>query len=265
LSKFQKVTVADVRYSLNPNIKAELMTRWFGRPLANLLTPAFHNSGWTANRVTYLRMVIAIVGVSLLAIPEPALWPVAGMLYLLCFVLDFVDGNLSRLQKDVTYYGKFIDGVGDLIYLHSSAFMAGIGVWLYFGEPAAVVVGGAVSALSVTYQMMKSRLSFFREWMVSQTGALTDLEIRAAAGPRKIQSAATGLMVTGYFAAHLSLLYPEKGILIFLAMTVLFQGVLDVVQIAATLIESSCLLRRNRRSVHSRVEETSSLSNSDIS
>ena len=56
-----RVNLSDVRRSFNRKVANHFTVSWFGRPLANLATPIFYNSGWSANQVTLLRIVIALV------------------------------------------------------------------------------------------------------------------------------------------------------------------------------------------------------------
>jgi phosphatidylglycerophosphate synthase len=249
-----KITVADVRKSLNPDIIADVSVRWFGRPVGNLITPFFHNTGWTANGVTVARMPLAFVGVLFLAIPEPSLWPWSALIYYLCFVLDCVDGNLARIQQDVSYLGKFLDGISDFIYILLAPFAMGLGLWQYFDEPLVLILGAMISLTSATNHMLRSRLSFFREWMVSLTGPLTDTELTRADGPRKLQKKAAFFIVNGYFFCFVVLLYPIWGGVALLGSMVFLQLIPECVWMGTTFAEASALLRRSRRSKHSIVQ-----------
>jgi phosphatidylglycerophosphate synthase len=254
MAKTQKITLNDVRESLNPDIVSDVSVRWFGRPLGNLITPFFNNTGWTANGVTIVRFPIALVGVLFLAIPEPNLWQVSALIYYLCFILDFVDGNLARLQNDATYFGKFLDGVADFVYGLLAPFALGMGLWQYFNEPIAIVIGALISLTSATNHMLRSRLSFFREWMVSLTGPLTKSELDSAKLPCRIQAKAAFFIVNAYFFCFLLLFYPVWGGVALLGLLVLFQMIPDIVWMGTTFAEANALLRRGRISRHARVE-----------
>ena len=249
--KHPKITVAEVRASINYSIKMDISIRYFGRPLANLVTPFFHNRGWTANQMTIARMFYSLAGVAFLAIPMPLLWPIAGVGFYTSVVLDCVDGNLARMQKDVTYLGKFLDGIADMISPLIGPFAASVGCWLYFDQPVLVVVGAAVSITSAVNQMLRSRLSFVREWMVGQTGDLTEDELAGAAPPRNWQKTAAAVMINGHFVAVAAVFVPQYGSLVFLALAIPLQLIPDAVWVGATLKESGALLRRGRESRHS--------------
>ncbi len=249
-----KINLKDVRDSLNPDIVADMSVRWFGRPIGNLLTPYLHNSGWTANGITIARMPVALVGVLFLAIPEPNLWPLSALIYYFCFILDCVDGNLARLQNDATYLGKFLDGISDFVYGLLAPFALGIGLWLYFDEPLAIILGAVISITSATNHMLRSRLSFFREWMVSLTGPLTPSDLERASGPRRIQEISSFFIVNGYFFCFILLFYPLWGAVALMGVLVFLQLIPDLVWMGTTFAEANAFLRRARRSKHARVE-----------
>jgi phosphatidylglycerophosphate synthase len=249
--KHPKIKVAEVRASINYSVQMDLSIRYFGRPLANIVTPFFHNRGWTANQLTVVRLFYSLAGVAILAIPMPILWPIAAVVFYTSVVLDCVDGNLARMQKDVSYLGKFLDGIADMISPLVGPFAASIGCWLYFDQPILLVVGAAVSITSAVNQMLRSRLSFVREWMVGQTGDLTEAELAAAEGPRQWQKLATAIMLNGHFVAVAAVFIPQYGSLMFLSLAIPLQLLPDGVWIGATMAESGALLRRGRESRHS--------------
>jgi phosphatidylglycerophosphate synthase len=255
----KKITVADVRESFNPNIKGDLTIVYFGRPMANLITPFFHNRGWTANEMTVARAGIATVGLALLAFPSPVLWQISAGIFFLCFVLDCVDGNLARIQNDASYYGKFLDGLVDAYYPYLSSLFLGIGCWLYTDEPLILILGGLITTVSVSSQMTRFRLSFFREWMTSQTGELTQDELKKAARSRWFQNRMADIHVNVFFLAALALflplpMYALGGYFIFAFIS---QFVADLLWLAGCLAEAGALLRRGRVSKHARVQTSS--------
>ena len=246
-----RVTIAEVKRSINWDMKMSLSIRYFGRPLANVVTPYFYNRGWTANQLTKFRMGASLVSTALLAIPVPLLWPIVGVVFYISVVLDCVDGNLARLQGDVTYLGKFLDGLADMISLLTAPFFLGIGCWLYFDQPYFLLLGAVISVFSASNQMVRAKTSFTREWMVRQTGELTGPELEGAAGPRRIQSLAADIMVVGHFVANAALFFPPIGAVVYLFLAVPIQLIPDIIWLASNFTESNALLQRGRTSNHS--------------
>jgi phosphatidylglycerophosphate synthase len=256
VNKREKITLDDVRASINPDIKVHPSITWFGRPLSNLITPFFHNRGWTANGMTIARSWISLAAVLALAFPEPVLWQISAVVYYICFVLDCVDGNLARVQDDASYFGKFLDGLADSIYPLTAAFLLGIGSWQYFDEPLFLVLGAAISIVSIANQMARNRLSFFREWMISLTGELTEVELAKAQNSRGFQQTLAVVVVNGYFVAVIGLMVPGIGSYLYFALCILAQLIPEFLWICSSLSEASALLRRGRTSKHARLPNT---------
>ena len=206
--------------------------------------------------MTNFRSWIAVVGVALLIFPIPVLWQISVVIYYLGTVLDCVDGNLARVQDKATYYGKFADGVADIIYPSLSAFFLGIGSWLYFDEPFLIILGAAIAIADTCNQMVRNRLSFFREWMINQSGELTAEELDKAATPRGIQGKLVLFVVNGYFLAILALLYPDTkwAVTGFYVISILSQLIPNLVWIVSSMMESGAILNRGRKSKSARVQ-----------
>ncbi len=106
--------------------RSELFAFWFYRPLSFYLTPLFLATGWTADGVTVLQFVMAVL------IPVVAL--VGGFsgaalvvgLALLMQVLDCVDGNMARVTRRYSAAGSLLDGLCTLLFWSLYFFALGI-------------------------------------------------------------------------------------------------------------------------------------------
>jgi len=246
-----RLTLEGVRASYNSAIKSHYSVGWFGRPLANLVTPFFFNIGCTANGVTLGRVMLAVACLAALVVPGPVGPVVACAGFYVCFVLDCVDGNLARLRDNVTYWGKFIDGLADFVFVLGAPFAAALGIYWAGGDAVWLLVGCLVTAMSSISQMTRSRLSFFREWMVGQGGPLSDDVVRQAEGPRRLQSRAAAIYVNGTFFMPLLLVVPDHGRVVFILAAVALQAMPEVLWFSATIAEARIILARGRKSIHS--------------
>jgi phosphatidylglycerophosphate synthase len=211
----------------------------------------FHNAGWTADGVTVARIVFAAAITIGLAVPSWATAAIAAAGFYICFILDCVDGNLARVQATVSYWGKFIDGLADFVFVQGAPFAVGIGMSIADGNPVWSITGALVTLTTVTSQMLRARLSFFREWMVSQSGALTDAETDRAKPARALQGRAAVVYVNGTFLAPLLLFVPVHGRALYLLAAVFVIFLTEVFWLFATTMESKAILGRPRRSIHS--------------
>ncbi len=245
------MTLEGVRASYNPNVKSHFSVGWFGRPVANLVTPFFYTLGCTANGVTSARVLLAVICLVALAIPGTGGAVLACVGFYICFVLDCVDGNLARLRDAVTFWGKFIDGLADFIFVLGAPLAAAIGIYWAGGDAVWLLLGCLVTAMSSISQMTRSRLSFFREWMIGQGGPLSDDVERQAVGPRRIQSVVAKIFVNGTFFMPLLLLIPDQGRVIFVVAAIVLQALPEIVWFGATIAEARIILARPRQSIHS--------------
>ena len=116
--KNKLVSLAEVKQSLDQEkmLSQPLTRRMIFQPLADILTVFFNNTGWTANSVTLLRGALTIISLTLVPFAiEPFQLQCILIVVLLTIVLDYVDGNLSRLHDSASYFGKYLDGYFDFL------------------------------------------------------------------------------------------------------------------------------------------------------
>ncbi len=247
----RKITLEEVRASLNPNIRAEYKVRWFGRPLANLATPLFFNNGWSANGVTALRALLGCLGILMILSGNPYSIAFAAAVVPISLVLDCIDGNLARLHGSVSYWGKFIDGLADMLFLYLAPIAAGFSLVSSGAPPMWLMLGALVTVGSLICQMVRYRLSFMREWMTHNSGPLTEDELRRVGPIRDLQSLISSVQVNAIFFTPLALAIPENGCYIFLLLAFGLQLIPDLLWTLTTMLEARKLLARPRRSIHS--------------
>ena len=99
------------------------------RPISFYLTCLIIQVTESAPIVAWLGFAIALLGcMSFLFIPYLTVWP--GIILLMIFaLLDAVDGNIARVTKSVTYYGKYLDGMIGILIDGSYCFWLGLGLY----------------------------------------------------------------------------------------------------------------------------------------
>ncbi len=250
----QRITVADVKASFNKNVRDHFTIRWFGRPIADAITPYFYNNGWTPNGVTLFRTVVCFMGLACFFLPYdwgPAL---AALAFYSGFIMDFVDGNLSRLQNSATFFGKFIDGLADILYVGLAPLMAGLGIWINTGEGVYLLCGALTSCCAIMMQAVRSRVMFFEEWMVSQSGPITEETEKKLATARKYIGWITFCWLSLKFFAP-AILFVPGSVKLYVLLLVSLQLPLELAWCGFLVLLSSGMLRRGRRSVHAAIVE----------
>ncbi len=138
----------------------ENLDRFFFRPVAVVFTAAFLPLRITPNQVSVGGMLIGMASVFFLFGPSlPALALAVALLWI-AEVLDAADGQLARLQKEPSRYGRIVDGVcGTLQFVVIYLAMAGVlyqrtGDWLF--AALAVLAGVSHSLQSALYDFYRT-------------------------------------------------------------------------------------------------------------
>ncbi|HKO46162.1 MAG TPA: CDP-alcohol phosphatidyltransferase family protein [Polyangiaceae bacterium] len=113
--------------SLKPLEVEEPIDVWVHRPPAYVLARMLLPTPVSPNLVTIGSIVVGCAaGVAIFA-RFPWHLPLAGLLIFCSAVLDCCDGQLARLRKTSSVFGRMLDGIADLVV---SAVVAGGGAWL---------------------------------------------------------------------------------------------------------------------------------------
>lgn len=125
------VTVRDLRMDHRKHAKAqedkkESWGYYVVRPLSFYPTALFLRMGISANQATWISIFFLCVGLVMLAAGSYWSVLVGALLVNAWLVLDFIDGNIARYQRNPSAYGEFIDALGASI-AYFLFFAAGIG------------------------------------------------------------------------------------------------------------------------------------------
>lgn len=88
---------------------------WVHRPLAYLLARAAFPTPISPDAITALSIVFGVASGVCLVWEFPSHLPVGGSLLFLSAVLDCADGQLARMRKTSSAFGRMLDGVADSI------------------------------------------------------------------------------------------------------------------------------------------------------
>ena len=133
------------------------VSRYVYRPVSFYLAVPFVCVGCSANQVTILRAVLALLSAVLVAFPNRGVVLLGSVLYAFCVLLDYVDGNLARLHGSSGSVGARLEEIADQV--GPSLFPFGIGVGLYlrpdrilrlfgFVHPVWMLIVGALTLIA---------------------------------------------------------------------------------------------------------------------
>lgn len=107
--------LADYRASLKPLAVEEPIDVYVHRPLGYLFARASFPTPLSPDVVTLLSIVAGLAGAVCIVWPFAYHMQVGGALVFLSAVLDCADGQLARMRKSSSAFGRMIDGTADLI------------------------------------------------------------------------------------------------------------------------------------------------------
>jgi|SRR6188768_743872 len=113
--------------SLKPLEVEEPIDVWVHRPPAYVLAKILLPTPVSPNLVTIGSILAAFAAGAAIFASFPWHLPVAGLLIFSSAVLDCCDGQLARLRKSSSAFGRMLDGVADLV---GSTVVVGGGAWL---------------------------------------------------------------------------------------------------------------------------------------
>ena len=133
------------------------VSRFLYRPLSFYLSVPFVWLGFSGNQVTILRAILALLSAVLVAFPKRGFVVLGASLYAFCVLLDYVDGNLARLDNASNNFGALLEELADQV--GPSLFPVAVGVGLYFRSdqllrllgsagPASALVAGAITSIA---------------------------------------------------------------------------------------------------------------------
>ncbi len=115
----------DYKSSLKLVEVEELADLLFFRPLAAVFVKIIYPTNITPNQITTVALIIGVIGGWMYVFNSPSYLAIAATLLIIYDVLDCSDGQLARLKKNGTFFGRILDGVSD--YFVSIAIYLGIG------------------------------------------------------------------------------------------------------------------------------------------
>ncbi|HEY2407077.1 MAG TPA: CDP-alcohol phosphatidyltransferase family protein [Polyangiaceae bacterium] len=125
---------------------------WVHRPLAYGLALLSYPTPVSPNFITCCSIVLGGVGgYWMLARPQAELW-IAGLLIFSSAIFDCADGQLARMRRSSSSFGRMLDGVADLTVSISIVLGSAVVIWRKFAHPEwhGVIAIGLIIAATVT-------------------------------------------------------------------------------------------------------------------
>lgn len=182
------IGISDVRASQDlSKASIPLVMRHLFVPAAWPLTVVAARLGLSPNGATFAHAAISAVGLVLMTGASETAFALGLALFVLAKISDSVDGNLARLQDRASYFGKYVDGLVDMI--EDIAFPLALGLHLWrTGVPTeeSVVPAGLAAFALATVFIAVYRLPLFELTLEKDRG--TDAMARSRAAHPRLES-----------------------------------------------------------------------------
>jgi phosphatidylglycerophosphate synthase len=130
------------------------------RPLAFLVVISVYNTKIRPDHLTLSAMVMGILGGCFYSIGSHMSCIAGAIFYLLFNIFDCSDGQLARIKKNGSSFGRLLDGIAD--YIAAIAIYAGIAIGYSNKpeQPSSMVILLALAGISIIVQ--ESLVDYFR-------------------------------------------------------------------------------------------------------
>lgn len=140
----------EYRAQLKPIDVEEPIDYWVHRPLAFVVARVLYPTPISPNLVTVLAILAGLGGAVCIAWPFRMHMQLGGLLIFSSAVLDCADGQLARMRKSSSAFGRMLDGVADLCVVSGVAPATLYAIWRPFAPPASPMwLGVTVVALGL--------------------------------------------------------------------------------------------------------------------
>ena len=177
-------------YTKEKRKKSSLWARLVSRPLSFVFTFIFINLGFSANIVSIISIIDAIVACILIMCGGIPMYIGVG-LFVFWHVLDCVDGNIARVKKQSSYGGAFLDAVSG--YIAPAFVFLAVGTAAYLTTnmiPSSfsyflIVLGGFSSVTDILTRIIYQKY-LVTEYRLGLVGKEGDIDKERASGIKHI-------------------------------------------------------------------------------
>jgi len=128
-------------------------------PPSILLVWVFINTGASANFVSFLSGVIAIIGSIMMTSENPQIAFFGSFGYIIYYLLDYVDGGVARLRGNIGVGGQYIDWLMHVVS-SISVFLA-LFIVVYRIEGNWIITFGILTLISIALNLDKYSFAWF--------------------------------------------------------------------------------------------------------
>jgi len=176
-------------YTKEKRKRSSIWARIFSRPMSFVFTYIFINLGVSANVVSVISIIDALIACFLIMMGGEATF-IGIVLFVFWHVLDCVDGNIARVKKESSYGGAFLDAVSGYIAPAFIFLSVGVAAYLTSGIPSEykhflIVIGGFCSVTDILTRIIYQKY-LVTEYRLGLMGKSGDIDNERASGIKHI-------------------------------------------------------------------------------
>jgi len=135
-----------------------------------LVTPLTVRWGISANTVTYVGALIGISALVGFVVLDPSQFYIPVLLYYAYYLIDSVDGDTARVTGKSTFFGRYLDGMVDILIDSLILLPLGFALFRETGNEIWLWVGAVTCFVSGVAHLGIDRYSAFRRWIKEEHG-----------------------------------------------------------------------------------------------
>ena len=153
-------------------IKNEPFAQIFFCKISNLITPFFINFKFSPNIVTLINILIGLISVIFISLGDKNYLLLGIITYLIYRILDFCDGSVARYFERSSFYGRYIDAMGDILYF--GFFVLSLGIYCYkvFDSSTMLILSSVTAVASTFSHFTYDKYAALARWSNSQNRVL---------------------------------------------------------------------------------------------
>ena len=146
MSKFISIAKANYQQACADSNITDFWSVYYCRVIASIFVVMIRKTSITPNHITYLSLIIHIIGVSFLIKMN---FIVAPLMIMFGQILDAADGQLAIIKEMKTIYGSYLDLIVDAL---KDLISYSVLLWLFIGTEYEII--GIISLFLVSFSLI---------------------------------------------------------------------------------------------------------------
>jgi len=178
---FKKISKRNSKLYL---IKNEPFTQILFCKISYLITPFFIIFKFSPNIVTFINFLLSLVSVIFISLGDKNYLLLGIIIYLFYRIIDFCDGSVARYHGRSSFYGRYIDAMGDIFY--NGFLIISLGVYCYkvYGSSTILILSSVTAIASTISHFTYDKYAALARWSNSQNRVQVTPYIRKSFFPR---------------------------------------------------------------------------------